>query len=199
MSLEKFTAQEIELIEDFLNDAKNTSKNKKLDFTSLSGSLYKGSYDIPRGNAASENWGDRILSDNFKMSDRITFKILVGNEHIDTIDFSKNISKKILGKDIITIEIVRKRYVGNYGEYGLQYGGNMGVRIHYTPGGIIPSEKNIQIPEEIVNKKQLPGFPSETKYYQQKNGCGIEIVKDYFDFYLLTLSEDIKKLVNKIG
>ena len=27
MSLEKFTAQEIELIEDFLNDAKNTSKN----------------------------------------------------------------------------------------------------------------------------------------------------------------------------
>ena len=194
MSLEKFTAQEIELIEDFLNDAKNTSKNKKLDFTSLSGSLYKGSYDIPRGNAASENWGDRILSDNFKMSDRITFKILVGNEHIDTIDFSKNISKKILGKDIITIEIVRKRYLGNYGEYGLQYGGNMGVRIHYTQGGMIPSEKNIQIPEEIVNKKQLPGFPRETEYYQQKNGCGIELIKDYFGYNLDTLLADIKKI-----
>ena len=145
MSLEKFTAQEIKLIEDFLNQAKKKSKNVKLDFMTLPGILYKGSYDIPRGNAASENWGDRILSDNFKMSDRITFKILVDNEHIDTIDFSKNISKKILGKDIITIEIVRKRYIGNYGAYGLQYGGNMGVRIHYTQGGMIPSEKNIQM------------------------------------------------------
>ena len=194
MSLEKFTAQEIKLIEDFLNQAKKKSKNVKLDFMSLPGILYKGSYDIPRGNAASENWGDRILSDNFKMSDRITFKILVDNEHIDTIDFSKNISKKILGKDIITIEIVRKRYIGNYGEYGLQYGGNMGVRINYTQGGMIPSEKNIQIPEEIVNKKQLPGFPSETKYYQQKNGCGIELVKDYFGYNLDTLLADIKKI-----
>jgi hypothetical protein len=32
MSLEKFTAQEIKLIEDFLNQAKKKSKNVKLDF-----------------------------------------------------------------------------------------------------------------------------------------------------------------------
>ena len=194
-SNKKFTHQEKKLIENFITKTKKESPINDLTFEynlHVPESVYKVSYDIPRGNLAAEKLSDRMLSDKFVVSDFISYHVLIKGESIDTINFIKYVSKKIVGKDIVTIEIVREKPIGNYGLYGMQYA-DIGVRLYYTSNNYIPKEEQIEFPSHLKVLLGKP-HPNELDDYQQKNGCGVEILEDYLLFTRSTLLNDLKKL-----
>ena len=107
-SNKKFTHQETKLIEDFMKSLKDDLKNKKVFFEydlSEHGRFLGSKHEIPRGNAASEKWSDRALSDTFVVTDVIFYKIISKDEKIGQIDFGKYVCTKLFGEDISTINV----------------------------------------------------------------------------------------------
>ena len=107
-SNKKFTHQEKKLIEDFMKSLKDDFKNKKVFFEydlSEHGRFLGSKYEIPRGNAASENWTDRVLSDTFVVTYVIFYKIMSEDKYIGQIDFGKYVCTKLFGEDISTLNV----------------------------------------------------------------------------------------------
>ena len=105
---EKFSTSEKELIENFVKTLKDDLNKPGLDFKYdlLEHGNYIGlEYDIPRGNAASEKWSDRMLSDKFKVSDAAFYKIILLDKNIGRIEFVKYFCSKFLGENISTLNI----------------------------------------------------------------------------------------------
>ena len=151
---EKFTTSERALIEEFQLEASEDKLGKKLVFKNnldVRDDIYERTYDVPRHTGS-------LRSDQFKIADFYSFKVFFGKEHINTIDFIKCMSKKLIGEDIVTIKITRSKVRGKYPGYS-DYN-FMGIKINN------------------INKNEL---------------------KDYFNFYLQTLLNDLKKIKMKLG
>jgi hypothetical protein len=76
---ENFATEEKQLIEKFINSLKEDLNNPEIliEYDVTEHGKYIGSeYEIPRGNAASESWSDRMLSDTFKISDVAFYKVI---------------------------------------------------------------------------------------------------------------------------
>jgi len=106
-----FDGLDKQLIDDFIKKIiENNLANKKVSFeydlTDYDNKRLIGTtYDCPRGNAASEKWSDRVLSDTFTLVDIITYKINANSNKIGHLMFQKYESKKIFGEDISTVNI----------------------------------------------------------------------------------------------
>tara|TARA_A100000164_G_C21537087_1_gene598734 strand:+ start:105 stop:599 length:495 start_codon:yes stop_codon:yes gene_type:complete len=110
---EKFTTSERALIKEFQLEAKEDKLGKKLVFkTNLDtyDNIYERRFDVPRHTGS-------LRSDQFKITDFYAFKVFLGKEHIDNIDFIKFMSKKLIGEDIVTIKIKRDKVRGKYPGY----------------------------------------------------------------------------------
>jgi hypothetical protein len=105
---ENFATEEKQLIEKFINSLKEDLNNPEIliEYDVTEHGKYIGSeYEIPRGNAASESWSDRMLSDTFKISDVAFYKVIFKGKRIGQIDFAKYFCSKILGENISTINV----------------------------------------------------------------------------------------------
>ena len=78
-----FDGLDKQLIDDFIkkiieNNLANKNISFEYDLTDYDNKRLIGTtYDCPRGNAASEKWSDRVLSDTFTLVDIITYKITI--------------------------------------------------------------------------------------------------------------------------
>ena len=106
-----FDAFDKKLIDDFIkkineNELVKNNISFEYDLTDYNNKTLIGTtYDCPRGNAASEKWSDRVLSDKFTLVDIITYKINSNSSKIGHLMFQKYECKKIFGEDISTINI----------------------------------------------------------------------------------------------
>ena len=106
-----FDGLDKQLIDDFIkkiieNNLANKNISFEYDLTDYDNKRLIGTtYDCPRGNAASEKWSDRVLSDTFTLVDIITYKINANSNKIGHLMFQKYESKKIFGEDISTVNI----------------------------------------------------------------------------------------------
>ncbi len=104
----KFDISDKGYIEDFINNLKSEIKSNAvtLEYEVSDHNRYLGeTYECPRGNAASEKWSDRMLSDTFEITDTIFYNVIKNEKKIGQIYFIKYLSKKILSEDINTINI----------------------------------------------------------------------------------------------
>lgn len=105
---ENFAPEEKQLIEKFINSLKEELNNPEIliEYDVTEHGKYIGSeYEIPRGNAASESWSDRMLSDTFKVSDVAFYKVIFKGKSIGQIDFVKYYCSKLLGENMSTINV----------------------------------------------------------------------------------------------
>ena len=99
-----FDGLDKQLIDDFIkkiieNNLANKNFSFEYDLTDYDNKRLIGTtYDCPRGNAASEKWSDRVLSDTFTLVDIITYKINSNSNKIGHLMFQKYESKKFLGR-----------------------------------------------------------------------------------------------------
>ena len=104
----KFSSFEKNLIDELITSLKNDLKSKKISFEYEvvdHGRFLGEKFECPRGNAASEKWADRVLSDTFEVTDVMFIRVMKNGEKIGKIDFGKYLSKKLLSENISTINI----------------------------------------------------------------------------------------------
>ena len=105
-----FDIFEKQLINEFIKqiekiDLKNKNISFEYDLTYDNKSVIGTKYECPRGNAASEKWSDRILSDTFTLIDLIIYKLNSNSSQFGHLMFQKYECIKILGQNISTINI----------------------------------------------------------------------------------------------
>ena len=130
---EKFSTSEKELIENFVKTLKDDLNKPGLDFKYdlLEHGNYIGlEYDIPRGNAASEKWSDRMLSDKFKVSDAAFYKIILLDKNIGRIEFVKYFCSKFLGENISTLNITDS-FKGDFFHLD-EFHAGIGIKLDWT-------------------------------------------------------------------
>ena len=100
-----------QLINEFIknineNELKDKKVNFEYDLTDYDNKRLIGTtYECPRGNATSEKWSDRVLSDTFTLVDIINYKLNYDNILLGHLMFQKYECKKILGENISTVNI----------------------------------------------------------------------------------------------
>ena len=172
MNDSKFTFDEKKMIDDFINDKKFKTFTFKHDIFIAESIYTRPKITLDRGNATSENWSDRMLSDDFVVSDCLVYKVHKKTKHYNSLYFLKYFSKKMLSKDIITICIDWDNNKSHY-FHNFEFYPGIGIRPFYI-NNHITLDSRIEAPPTLKETAQAD--------YKIKNGCGIETVEDYFNF-----------------
>ena len=176
MSKDKFGTTEKDLIENFIKKANKECIKKKISFKyDLHDTIYVDQkFVCPRGNAAADKWSDRVLSDTFYVTDMICYAIEKNNKKIGSVYFVKYVSSKLVGADIVTINVTQtiEPYFHIYEYYP-------GIGVRFLKNMI--SSKGIDYSGFKTKVTYKDIVKSEYEDYKSRIGRGREDVAEFFD------------------
>jgi len=190
MAKGKFTDNQKSMIEDFINKSEKELEIKKISFR----------YDLARSKPfyhKEEILNDYGFKDDFFLEDLIVYKVQKKDKEIGKVYFYKFICKKLVGRDIITINIMFDNDPNIPHErdpffHHFEYNRGLGVRIY---------EDNIPSVEQIdYSGFKYKGAESMKKDFKERDeenyksrlGRGYEDLKEFFD-------DKREKLIKKLG